>query len=108
MMMRSGSYFSISSVSALWKSPTSVQQMQPEFSSVIWMPLSFMKPPSTPTSPYSFSSNTTFSFFSEPPSSFLMSVVLPAPRKPEIMLIFVMLSHLSQCTFRPASSRPLL
>ena len=86
---------SISSSSARLKSPTSVQQMQPEFNSVIWMPESRMKPLSTPTSPYSFSSSTTFSSPKAPPSSFLISVVLPAPRKPEIILIFVIAYHLS-------------
>ena len=97
--MRSGWYVSISSARALEKSPTSVQQMQPEFSSVTWMPESFMKPPSMPTSPYSFSSRTTFSPSKAPPRSFLISVVLPAPRKPEIMLTFVILNHLSSSYF---------
>ena len=61
--------------------------MQPAFSSDTVMPTSFMNPPSMPISPYSFSSSTTFSFFRLPVSSFRISVVFPAPRKPEITLI---------------------
>ena len=91
MMILSGEYFVITSLSAAPKSPTRVQQMQPEFISVISIPASFKKPPSMPISPNSFSISTTFS----PPSasfiSFLMRVVLPAPRNPEIISIFVIL-----------------
>ena len=91
MIRRSGLYFSISSSTAFWKSPTRVQQMQPEFSSSTMTPLSLRKEPSTPTSPYSFSSRMIFSpFIASLPSSFLIRVVLPAPRKPEIMLILTM------------------
>jgi len=74
------------------KSPTSEQQMQPEFISVTSMPASFIKPPSMPISPNSFSIRTTFSPESASLSSFLISVVLPAPRKPEKISIFVMVS----------------
>ena len=90
MISRSGWYFSISSSTAFWKSPTRVQQMQPLFISVTVMPASFIKLPSTPTSPYSFSSRMIFSSRTLPPRSFLMSVVLPAPRKPEMMLTLTM------------------
>ena len=79
-----GWYLVISSSMASWKSPARVQQMQPALSSLTWMPTSFRKAPSTPTSPYSFSSSTTFSLRRRPVSSFLIRVVLPAPRKPEI------------------------
>ena len=61
MTMRSGENFSSTSLKALAKSPTSEQQMQPEFISVISMPASLRKPPSTPISPNSFSMSTTFS-----------------------------------------------
>ena len=47
-------------LSALPKSPTSEQQMQPEFISVILMPASCRKPPSMPISPNSFSIRTSF------------------------------------------------
>ena len=47
--------------SAARKSPVRLQQMQPEFISVTSMPASFMKPPSTPISPNSFSMRTSFS-----------------------------------------------
>ena len=47
---------------ALVKSPTRVQQMQPEFISVIWTPASCRKPPSMAISPNSFSMRTSFSF----------------------------------------------
>ena len=63
--------------------------MQPEFSSFTWMPASRMKPPSMPISPNSFSMSTSFS----PPKaswmSFLIRVVLPAPKKPEKISILV-------------------
>ena len=61
MTMRSGENFSSTSFKALAKSPTSEQQIQPEFISVISMPASLRKPPSTPISPNSFSMSTTFS-----------------------------------------------
>ena len=51
--------YTFSSASA--KSPTREQQIQPEFISVISMPASFIKPPSMPISPNSFSIKTTFS-----------------------------------------------
>ena len=89
MMMRSGEKRESTSRSASPKSPTSEQQMQPEFISVISMPASFRKPPSMPISPNSFSISTIFLPLSGPSSSFLMSVVLPAPRNPEIISILV-------------------
>ena len=63
--------------------------MQPEFISLISMPASFKKPPSMPISPNSFSMRTSFSPFRASSSSFLMRVVLPAPKKPEITFTFV-------------------
>ena len=71
------------------KSPTREQQMQPEFISRISIPASFKKPPSIPISPNSFSIRTTCWPFSASPRSFLIRVVFPAPRKPEIMSILV-------------------
>ena len=64
--------------------------MQPEFISVISTPASFRKPPSMPISPNSFSMSTFFCPWKASLRSFLMRVVLPAPRKPEIMSIWVM------------------
>ena len=87
--MRSGWYWEMTCFSAVPKSPTRVQQMQPEFISVIWMPASFKKPPSMPISPNSFSISTRFSPLYASEISFLIRVVLPAPRKPEKMSIFV-------------------
>ena len=57
----SGLYSLITSVRAFVKSPTSVQQIQPELISLISNPASFKKPESTPISPNSFSIKTTFS-----------------------------------------------
>ena len=90
MRMRSGRNCSITWCRALPKSPTREQQIQPEFISEISMPASFMKPPSMPISPNSFSISTIFSPLRASVRSFLMRVVLPAPKKPEIMSIFVM------------------
>ena len=59
--MRSGWNFSCTSFSALLKSPTSEQQMQPEDISLTCTPLSFKKPPSMEISPNSFSISTSFS-----------------------------------------------
>ena len=59
--MRSGAYSATTFSSALPKSPTSEQQMQPEFISVMAMPASCKKPPSMPISPNSFSISTSFS-----------------------------------------------
>ena len=64
--------------------------MQPADISEISMPDSFKKPPSILISPNSFSISTSFSPRYASAISFLMSVVLPAPRKPEKMSIFVM------------------
>ena len=60
MRMRSGANWSMTFFSASRKSPTRLQQMQPEFISVISMPASFRKPPSMPISPNSFSMSTSF------------------------------------------------
>ena len=62
MRMRSGWYCAMTCLRASLKSPTREQQMQPEFISVISMPASFRKPPSTEISPNSFSMSTSFSF----------------------------------------------
>ena len=61
MSTRSGWYSSSTLPSAFSKSPTRLQQMQPEFISVTSMPASLTKPPSMPISPNSFSMSTTFS-----------------------------------------------
>ena len=73
------------------KSPTREQQIHPEFISRISIPASFRNPPSIPISPNSFSIKTTCSPSNASFSSFLIRVVLPAPRKPEIMSIFTIL-----------------
>ena len=72
----------ITSFSAVPKSPTSEQQIQPEFISVMFTPASFKNPPSMPISPNSFSIRTTCCPFNASLRSFLISVVFPAPRKP--------------------------
>ncbi len=92
-MTRSGLYFSRTSFKAVPKSPTKEQQIQPEFISVISIPASFKKPPSTPISPNSFSIRTSFSPANASFKSFLIRVVLPAPRKPDTISIFVISSH---------------
>ena len=92
MRMRSGWNCSCTSFNALPKSPTREQQMHPEDISEIWMPDSFKKPPSMLISPNSFSISTSCSPWKASERSFLMRVVLPAPRNPEIMSIFVMKS----------------
>ena len=89
IITRSGEYFSNTSFKATPKSPTNEQQIHPEFISVISTPPSFKKPPSIPISPNSFSISTNFSPLKPSLINFLMSVVLPAPKKPEIMSIFV-------------------
>ena len=66
--------------------------MHPEFISRISTPASLRKPLSMPISPNSFSMRTTCSPLNASLRSFWMSVVLPAPRKPEIISIFVILS----------------
>ena len=76
------------------KSPTREQQMQPEFISRISIPDSFRKPPSMPISPNSFSIRTTCSPFNASDSNFLINVVFPAPRKPDIISIFVIIKFL--------------
>ena len=87
--IRSGWYFVITSFKLVAKSPTKEQQIQPEFISVISIPASFKKPPSIPTSPNSFSISTICSPTKASSNIFLINVVFPAPRKPEIMSIFV-------------------
>ena len=67
----------------------------PEFISRISMPESFKKPPSIPISPNSFSIRTTFSPAIASFRSFFINVVFPAPRKPEIISIFVIMTPLS-------------
>ena len=61
MRMRSGANWVLTFLSASAKSPTRLQQMQPELISVISTPASFKKPPSTEISPNSFSMRTSFS-----------------------------------------------
>ena len=85
----SGAYSFTSFVIASLKSPTSEQQIQPALSSVIWTPASLRKPPSTPISPNSFSTRTTFCPLNASAKSFFIRVVFPAPKKPEIISIFV-------------------
>ena len=80
----SGAFFK-----AVPKSPTKEQQIQPEFISVICTPASFKNPPSIPISPNSFSISTSFSPLKPSSISFLIRVVFPAPKKPEIISIFV-------------------
>ena len=89
--IRSGWYFVITSFKFVAKSPTNEQQIHPEFISVISIPASFKNPPSIPTSPNSFSISTICSPTKASSNIFLINVVFPAPRKPEIMSIFVML-----------------
>ena len=93
--IRSGLYLSNTSLSAVAKSPTNEQQMQPEFISVISIPASFKNPPSIPISPNSFSIRTTFSPLKPSCNNFLISVVFPAPKNPEIISIFVIIIILS-------------
>ena len=89
--MRSGWYLSSTSFNAVPKSPTREQQIQPEFISVISIPASFKNPPSMPISPNSFSISTTCSPASASFNNFLINVVLPAPKKPDTISIFVIL-----------------
>ena len=90
IIIRSGAYCAATSLSALEKSPTREQQIQPEFISVMLMPASCKKPPSIPISPNSFSIKTTFSPAYASLISFLIRVVLPAPKKPEKISIFIL------------------
>ena len=69
--------------------------MHPALIDLISIDVSFRKSESTSISPNSFSINTTFSFFKVSFSSFLIRVVLPDPRKPDIISIFVILYLLS-------------
>ena len=68
--------------------------MQPEFISFTWMPASFKNPPSMPISPNSFSISTIFSPWKVSSRSFLIKVVFPAPKKPEIIVISVIVFFL--------------
>ena len=80
--------------------------MQPEFISVTSIPASFMKPLSIPISPNSFSMRTTFSSLKTFEISSLMNVVLPAPKKPEIISTFIIYSFfLQRCRVVTALSR---
>ena len=89
IMILSGAYFVITSLRLEPKSPTSEQHIQPEFISLISIPESLRNAPSIPISPYSFSISTIFSLFKPSDRSFLMSVVLPAPKNPDTISIFV-------------------
>ena len=86
------------------KSPTSEQQIHPEFISRISIPASFKNPPSIPISPNSFSINTTCSPLYASERSFLIKVVFPAPRNPEIMSIFVIVLFSSFYYFKSNST----
>ena len=97
--IRSGWYCSITSFKELSKSPTKEQQIQPWFISRISIPAFFKKPLSTPISPNSFSIRTTFSPFKASESNFCINVVFPAPKKPEIISIFVIKSSFGMNTF---------
>ncbi len=102
--MITGWYLEITSTRDLPKSPTSEQQIHPEFISRISIPASFRKPPSIPISPNSFSISTTFSSATASSRSFLINVVFPAPKNPEITSIFVILHSLFPVPFRPISA----
>ena len=93
-IIRSGLNCSATSFKAFAKSPTRLQQIQPLFISVICTPVSCKNPPSIPISPNSFSIITFFSLGYASRRSFLIRVVLPAPKKPDIISIFIFLSPL--------------
>ena len=96
----SGLYFVSTSSRDLPKSPTREQQIHPEFISRISIPESFRNPPSMPISPNSFSISTTCSPAMASSKSFLINVVFPAPKKPEMISIFVIIfSLLSNALF---------
>ena len=99
MMIRSGWYFVNTSFKDAPKSPTREQQIQPLFISRISTPASCKKPPSIPISPNSFSMSTICSPENASFSNFLIKVVLPAPRKPLTISIFVILSILHIISF---------
>ena len=106
----SGAYVSNTSFKEVPKSPTSEQQMQPEFISLISIPASFKNPPSMPISPNSFSINTTFASAKASFKSFFINVVFPAPKKPDTISIFVIsimrsfLCHLYLYHFKHAAT----
>ena len=89
MITLSGEYFVHTSLSAAPKSPTSEQHMQPEFISLISMPVDLRNPLSMPISPNSFSIRITFSSLKLSFKSLAINVVFPAPRNPEIMSILI-------------------
>ena len=95
IIILSGWYLSTTSLREVPKSPTSEQQMHPEFISLISTPESLRNPPSIPISPNSFSIRTTCSPFKASFKSLLIRVVLPAPKKPEIISTLVILINLS-------------
>ena len=94
IIILSGWYFSTTSFKDVPKSPTKEQHIQPEFISLISTPDSFKKPPSIPISPNSFSISTTCSPASPSFKSFAIRVVLPAPKNPDIISTFVILSSI--------------
>ena len=98
MIILSGWYLSTTSFKDVPKSPTSEQQIQPEFISLISTPESFKNPPSMPISPNSFSIRTTCSSFNASFNNLLIKVVFPAPKNPEIISTFVMIIFLSAFT----------
>ena len=89
IITRSGWYVSKTSFNDVSKSPTKLQQIHPEFISLIVTPESFKNVPSIPISPNSFSINTIFSFWYASAINFLINVVFPAPKKPEIISILL-------------------
>ena len=92
IIIRSGLYVSITSNKDFSKSPTNEQHIHPEFISLISIPASFKNPLSTPISPNSFSINTTFSQANTSLINFLIKVVLPAPKNPDMISIFIIFS----------------
>ena len=109
IIILSGAYSFNTFSNAFPKSPTRLQQMQPEFISVTSMPASCMNAPSTPISPNSFSINTSFSPLYASFMSFFMSVVLPAPKNPEKISTLVIFSRLFQYYLKLLyATRPLL
>ena len=89
MIIRSGWYVSNTSFNEASKSPTRLQQIHPELISVTSIPALFIKVPSIPISPNSFSIKTICSPGYTSLINFFMNVVLPAPRKPDIISTFV-------------------
>ena len=94
IIITSGEYSADTFLSASPKSPTREQQMHPEFISLICTPASLRKPPSIPISPNSFSIRTTFCPLYISSSNFLIKVVFPAPKKPEIIVTLLIIMPL--------------